>query len=295
MTTQNAASDWQAAWPAADTLRCGSAKDVGIVRPPQQRFRLHDKVIVAHLRLTANSKVFDHLLPPFLDERCGGRPVLVETFVDRARFTGLCFSAANWLRAGASRGRGRLEPKHPAKTLKDIWVFPLAPQARRRIAGRTPAPLTPQPLWLGLAQTDWCAHELDGLDLGDARLDRRVQRILQARWDQPQASFYGSFAGWSPAKSACDFIEHPEAPPQPCQPAGTSHRGEPPLPTTRKAGLALANGLLFWMYTTKSFQLPIRLPTALMANPSGVGMATLSVPVMAPPVLGHVVGREISG
>ncbi len=175
------------------------------------RLLIRREVRCANLASKVLSLVLERL-PEDWQSRYGVRPVLVETFVDRARFTGLCFGAANWLRVGASRGRGRLGPKLAAKSLKDIWVFPLAPRARRRLQEEAPPPLTPQPLIQGLAQTDWCAHELDGLDLGDARLDRRARLILEARWNQPQASFYGSFAGWSPAKASYDFIGHPQAP-----------------------------------------------------------------------------------
>jgi hypothetical protein len=35
-------------------------------------------------------------------------------------------------------------------------------------------------------------------------------QILQARWEQPQASFYGSFSDWTPAKGAYGLIEHPD-------------------------------------------------------------------------------------
>jgi hypothetical protein len=47
--------------------------------------------------------------------------------------------------------------------------------------------------------------------LGDQRRNARARAILQARWDQPQASFYGSFAGWTPAKGAYDLVEHQRA------------------------------------------------------------------------------------
>ena len=148
-------------------------------------------------------------LPADWQARYGLRPVLVETFVDRSRFTGRCFSAANWLRVGASTGRGRLGPKTAVKSLKDIWVFPLDRRARQKLQAQTPPPLTPQPLAQSLAQADWCAHELAGLDLGDQRRARRAVQILGARWDQPQASFYGSFRSWTPAKGAYGLIEHP--------------------------------------------------------------------------------------
>ena len=71
-----------------------------------------------------------------------------------------------------------------------------------------PPPLTPQPLEQSLAQEDWCAYEMRGLDLGDQRREQRAVKILAARWQQPQASFYGSFAAWAPAKAAYGLIEH---------------------------------------------------------------------------------------
>lgn len=141
--------------------------------------------------------------------RYGLRPVLVETYVDRARFTGRCFGAANWLRVGVSTGRGRLGPDTAVKSLKDIWVFPLNRRARQKLQVEVPPPLTPQPLTQSLAQEDWCAYELAGLDLGDQRRAQRAVKILAARWQQPQASFHGSFSSWTPAKGAYGLIEHP--------------------------------------------------------------------------------------
>jgi hypothetical protein len=47
-----------------------------------------------------------------------------------------------------------------------------------------------------------------GLDLGDQRRQQRAVKILEARWKQPQASFYGSFDSWAPAKAAYGLIEH---------------------------------------------------------------------------------------
>jgi hypothetical protein len=141
--------------------------------------------------------------------RYGVRPQLVETFVDRSRFTGLSLRAANWLRVGVSTGRGRLGPKTAVKSLKDIWVFPLDRRARQKLQAQVPPPLTPQPLEQSLAQEDGCAGEMAGLDLGDQRRQQRAVKILAARWNQPQASFHGSFSSWTPAKGAYGLIEHP--------------------------------------------------------------------------------------
>jgi len=148
-------------------------------------------------------------LPQDWQQRYGIRPQLVETYVDRSQFTGRCLSASNWLRVGVSTGRGRLGPAAALKSLKDVWVFPLQRRARQKLQSEVPPPLTPQRLEQGLAQEDWCAYELAGLDLGDQRRQQRAVKILAARWQQPQASFYGSFSSWSPAKAAYGLIEHP--------------------------------------------------------------------------------------
>ena len=54
------------------------------------------------------------------------RPVLMESFVQKNRFTGTCYKAANWIKLGQTKGRGKLGP--PGKIsvpIKDIWVYPL--------------------------------------------------------------------------------------------------------------------------------------------------------------------------
>jgi hypothetical protein len=140
--------------------------------------------------------------------RYGVSPKLLETFVERSRFSGRSLAAANWQRLGKSTGRGRLGPREPTQSLKDVWVYALDRRARQKLQVEVPPPLTPCPLIQSLSQSDWCAYELGGLELGNRLRHRRAVAILQARWNQPQASFYGSFAGWTPAKGAYGFIEH---------------------------------------------------------------------------------------
>ncbi len=58
--------------------------------------------------------------------RYGYEPVLLETFVEIPRFTGTSYRAANWIRLGQTRGRGKLEKQHcQIGPLKNIWVYPL--------------------------------------------------------------------------------------------------------------------------------------------------------------------------
>ena len=64
----------------------------------------------------------------------GWRPLLVETFVDPARFAGACYRAANWQELGETRGRGE------TRSRKKVFVFPLDPEFRARLARGAPAP-----------------------------------------------------------------------------------------------------------------------------------------------------------
>jgi hypothetical protein len=56
----------------------------------------------------------------------------LETFVDKSRFRGICYQAANWRLVGETTGRGRDSVKH-AVTLpvKDVYVYPLSRDFRK--------------------------------------------------------------------------------------------------------------------------------------------------------------------
>jgi hypothetical protein len=66
------------------------------------------------------------VLPGHWQEIYGYRPVLLETFVEKPRFQGTCYKAANWAPLGQTKGRGKLGPagKHSVP-IKDLWVYPL--------------------------------------------------------------------------------------------------------------------------------------------------------------------------
>jgi hypothetical protein len=58
--------------------------------------------------------------------RYGHPVVLLETFVERDRFRGSCYRAANWRCVGQSRGRTRQDRQHQLQApVKDVWVYPL--------------------------------------------------------------------------------------------------------------------------------------------------------------------------
>jgi len=65
-------------------------------------------------------------LPADWEQRYGYRPVLLETFVERHRFLGTSYRAANWLHVGQTQGRGKLDQKHlHALPVKDVFLYPL--------------------------------------------------------------------------------------------------------------------------------------------------------------------------
>jgi len=64
-----------------------------------------------------------------------GHPVhALETFVDRDRFKGTCYQAANWLRLGVTRGRTRNDREHCIRAaVKDVYLYPLVADFRREL------------------------------------------------------------------------------------------------------------------------------------------------------------------
>ena len=56
----------------------------------------------------------------------GYAPVLLETFVETARFSGASYRAANWIWVGQTTGRGKLDRTHEhALPVKDVYLHPL--------------------------------------------------------------------------------------------------------------------------------------------------------------------------
>ena len=67
-------------------------------------------------------------------EAYGVRPVLLETFVERDRFEGTCYLAANWVEVGETAGRGRMDRHNRAsEPRKKCLVYPLARDFRRQL------------------------------------------------------------------------------------------------------------------------------------------------------------------
>jgi hypothetical protein len=73
-------------------------------------------------------------LPADWHARYAYRPVLLETFVEKPRFAGTCYKAANWQHLGDTQGRGKLDTLHRhAQPIKSIWIYPLARDFQRQL------------------------------------------------------------------------------------------------------------------------------------------------------------------
>jgi hypothetical protein len=73
-------------------------------------------------------------LPNDWTQRYGYEPVLLETFVERSRFRGTCYRAANWIHVGDTQGRGKLDRQHRGlSTVKHIYVYPLRKNFRHKL------------------------------------------------------------------------------------------------------------------------------------------------------------------
>ena len=73
-------------------------------------------------------------LPGDWQHRYGYRPLLLETFVEKDRFTGACYRAANWLHVGQTQGRGKLGPSGKQSVpIKDVWLYPLGKGFKNRL------------------------------------------------------------------------------------------------------------------------------------------------------------------
>ena len=74
------------------------------------------------------------VLPALWEKRYSYAPVLLETFVEQARFRWTCYLAAIWIHVGQTQGRGKLDRKHEhALPVKDVFLLPLQSDFRLQL------------------------------------------------------------------------------------------------------------------------------------------------------------------
>ena len=124
------------------------------------------------------------------------RPLFMESFVDSAHFTGASYKAANWIRVGRTKGRGRQDRFRQAKeTVKDIYMYPLEKDFRSRLGLAADAGRSALGLADGLESDTWAEKEFGGAPLGDERLSKRLVNIAEAKGATPGRAFCGLVQG----------------------------------------------------------------------------------------------------
>jgi len=61
---------------------------------------------------------------------------LLETFVEKARFKGTCYQAANWQKLGQTKGHAKKNGQfYHHGNIKDVYVYPLSPDFKEHLCG----------------------------------------------------------------------------------------------------------------------------------------------------------------
>ena len=91
------------------------------------RFLIFPWVRVAHLASHILALISRRISEDWV-LRYGHDVCLLETFVDKARFAGTCYRAANWQHVGNTRGRSRNDRHTQMKVpVKSVFLYPLVP------------------------------------------------------------------------------------------------------------------------------------------------------------------------
>lgn len=143
-------------------------------------------------------------LPNDWSVRYGTQPLLLETFVERARFRATSYRAANWQHVGSTCGRGRQDPKREhALAVKDVYVYPLRPGWRERLqAHGAPAERRTE------RTHDWAQEEFAAARLGDMRLNARLVDLARDFYARPRAQIPQACGSRAKAKAAYRFFDH---------------------------------------------------------------------------------------
>ncbi|GBD97978.1 transposase for transposon Tn5 [bacterium BMS3Abin06] len=134
------------------------------------------------------------------------KPAVVETFVERDRFKGSSYRAANWIHIGSTKGRGRQDRKKEfGEPVKDVYLYPLDKNYREtlsegsshRISGKRGA-------------VDWAEEEFSGAELGDNRRVNRLVTIARDFYARPIANIPQACGSRAKTKAAYRFLENSE-------------------------------------------------------------------------------------
>ena len=97
------------------------------------RFLILPWVRVPHLASYILSRITRRISADW-QKKYGHSVYLLETFVDRSLFRGVCYQAANWMLTGQTKGRTRNDRNNDIQApVKDVYLYPLIKDFRRRL------------------------------------------------------------------------------------------------------------------------------------------------------------------
>jgi hypothetical protein len=140
-------------------------------------------------------------LGPDWQRRYGYEPVVLESYVEQERFTGVSYRAANWVEVGETSGRGRQDRAHDCDgTKKKVFVYPRCQNWREKLA----VVAAPEP-------EEWAEREFGRARFGDTRLTRRLVSIARDFYSRPQANIPRACNGErAKAKAVYRFFDNQE-------------------------------------------------------------------------------------
>lgn len=133
------------------------------------------------------------------------RPVLLETFIERGRFSGSCYRGANWEHVGVTTGRGR---QGDGTTTKDVYLYPLADDWKQILCSLPNGVISTRPIISATEPADWTEEEFGAADLGDKRLVERLMQLGDAFFAKPLANIPQACATNAATKAAYRFFDN---------------------------------------------------------------------------------------
>jgi hypothetical protein len=133
------------------------------------------------------------------------RPVLLETFIERGRYTGSCYRAANWNHIGSTTGRGR---QGTGTSIKDVYVLPLCDDWKTSLCSLPDGTVSLRSQPVVRAPADWSEEEFGGAALGDKRLVNRLRHLGNSFFAMPTANIPQACSGAAAAKAAYRFFDN---------------------------------------------------------------------------------------
>ena len=129
------------------------------------------------------------------------RPILVESFVDKERFSGSCYKASNWILLGETKGRGRNDKYHENNlSRKYIFAYELEKGILRSAPQRE--------------EEDWVSKEYQYAELSNKAKKNRLMSLTRDFFAKPASLIPLCCEGQAKQKGAYRFFSDDKVKPE---------------------------------------------------------------------------------